>query len=164
MGWNDGKERRKMKQQTEKDVAICRAENSPENVIEGVVSTNRDIYLNNRAESRWCHSIEPMADTLGSSKDDPYYMIEEWLDQKKPEHQDYPWLSTITCQELYDTLVRFTDDQLKIVEMIGIKKMKQKDAAEILGLSQGEISKEWQSRKNTIRACIPREISNRFRL
>ena len=164
MGWNNSRERNLLNKRIAADVEICQRDGAPQEMIAQIVEGHRNTYLSDRKEGEMTCSIEAMSGFLGSSKDDPYYMIEEWLPEKIPINDEFPWIAGFKCEELRDLLMQFDREQLKIVELIGIRKVHQTEAAEILGISQGEVSKQWKALKKKMLACLPLGVRNRFRL
>lgn len=163
MGKKDGVERRKVQKKIEQEVRICQSENVSPKIMEFLVNSNWGIYRNNRNEERRCVSLTLLEGVLESANSDPYNMMEVWLEEKIPDNVEFPWVYELKCTELRETIASFSPDQIKLIELLGIRKMKQKDVAVIMEISQGAISKEWKMLRQIMRACIPAEVKNRFR-
>ena len=163
MGFNNGIAQRKMKKQQQEERTICAEAGAPERVTEAVCGSLYDIYHNDRYYAENTISLEAVGDKIESFDTDPYEMIDDLLDQKESADEGIPWLTGFTCEELKGFLKGLSKEQLQLVELIGVKGLKQTEVAKITGKCQGTISKEWGNLCEKIRECLPKSVKNRFR-
>ena len=153
-----------MERQQKQEEEACLQENTPKEVTEIVTGSLKDIYKNDKRYAENNLSLQAVDENKGDSRYDPYRMIDDLPDEEELTDEEPTWFSNFKCAELRECLLQMDPLELRIVELIGVKHMRQTEAAEVLGLTQGRVSQIWTVLKSSMDRFLPKAVRSRYRV